>query len=298
MEKFEFYQQMLNNIRDGVYYVNPQREIIFWNKGAERITGYQAEEVVNQFCYNNILRHVDEFGNQLCFNGCPLSATIADGQVREAKVYLHHKLGHRVPVMVYAMAIYDGEQIIGAVETFSDITESDQIRQSLEEFKSLAMIDQLTQVANRRHVDAFLLSKYNEYKALDLQFGLIFIDIDHFKTVNDEYGHKFGDEVLKVVAHTCQALLRTTDLFGRFGGEEFVAVMVGIDEEKILKKANEMRMLVESLQLEYHGLPVKVTISLGATIILPSDDLTSLINRADQMMYHSKQTGRNKVTCG
>jgi len=296
MDKSSFYQKMLDNLYEGVYFVDPDRKISFWNQGAVRITGFTAEEVVGKFCYNNILNHVDEQGNQLCFIGCPLEATIADGQLREAKVYLHHKNGHRVPVIVRAMAIYEDEVIIGAVETFSDITETTLVMQSLEEFKTLAMVDQLTQISNRRHLDAFVASKFNEYRVLGLGFGLIFFDIDHFKNINDTYGHDCGDAVLKMVANTCLGITRSTDLLGRFGGEEFVAVLVGLDQERLIRKAHELRMLVESSSLVWKDQKIQVTISLGVTMVKPEDDYNQLISRVDGLMYQSKRHGRNQVT--
>lgn len=94
------YLSILENLNDGVYYVDNDRKITYWNKSAERITGYTAEEVVGSFCYDNILQHIDEKGTQLCKNGCPLSLTISDGNIRDINVCLHHKDGYRVPIYV------------------------------------------------------------------------------------------------------------------------------------------------------------------------------------------------------
>jgi PAS domain S-box-containing protein len=95
-----FYQDLLDQISDGVYFVTPQRRITYWNAGAERLTGYNAHEVLGRSCAEGILRHVDNAGQQLCLRGCPLAAVMEDGKSREALVYLQHKDGHCVPVMV------------------------------------------------------------------------------------------------------------------------------------------------------------------------------------------------------
>jgi len=96
----KFYQDLLDQISDGVYFVTLDRRITYWNGGAERITGYGAHEVLGHRCSEGILRHVDDTGQQLCLHGCPLAAVMKDGRPREAHLYLHHKDGHRVPVTV------------------------------------------------------------------------------------------------------------------------------------------------------------------------------------------------------
>ena len=95
-----FYEKLIDGLHDGVYYVDTNRTIIYWNKSCERITGYSRAEVVGRSCKDNLLNHCTESGGELCLQGCPLTATIGDGAPREADVFLHHADGHRVPVRV------------------------------------------------------------------------------------------------------------------------------------------------------------------------------------------------------
>ncbi len=298
MENTDFYRNMLENIYEGVYFVDHTRKITFWNKGAERISGFTAEEVVGTCCYNNILNHVDEKGNKLCMAGCPLHLTILDGETREAMVYLHHKSGHRVPIMVKAIVMEEEGKVIGAVEIFTDLSEKREVLRSMEEYKQLAMKDQLTGVANRRYIDTFIDSKLFEQRGLGITFGVLFLDIDRFKVFNDTYGHDIGDEVLTMVAKTCEGATRSTDLFGRFGGEEFVAVLVGITPEVLEKKAEQIRMLIESSALRINDMNLCVTVSIGATMAMEEDTEQILLKRADELLYRSKVEGRNRVTIG
>lgn len=99
MTKEELYLSILDNIQDGVYYVDIHRKIKFWNKGAEQITGYQADEMVGLDCPESKLNHIDEYGNHLCITGCPLFATNIDGVVRTEKVFVRHKNGYRIPLL-------------------------------------------------------------------------------------------------------------------------------------------------------------------------------------------------------
>src|SRR3954469_21301394 len=126
-EKFNqdtFFKSVLDSIYDGVYFVDPERKITYWNKSAERLTGFVAEEVVGRYCYDNILLHLDCTGKELCTNGCPLQAVLRDGTPREAEVYLRHREGHRVPVAVRVAPLLCDNRVRGAVEIFSDNTKS------------------------------------------------------------------------------------------------------------------------------------------------------------------------------
>lgn len=291
-------KDILTNIDEGIYFVDTNRKILFWNKGAERITGFKADEVVGSHCYDNILNHIDQNGKQLCLLGCPLQATIEDGNNRKASVFLHHKKGHRVPVTVRTVQVVENGEVVGAAELFTDDSEYFDITNQLEEITLMALHDQLTGVPNRRYLESFLTTRINEYKALGLKFGVIFIDIDFFKKVNDTYGHATGDRVLQMVADTMKDGLRTSDLLARNGGEEFVAVLHVQEEEKLKKMAEKLRILVSHSAIREEGQTVQVTISLGCTMVKEDDDIQSILDRSDRLMYASKTHGRNQVTLG
>jgi PAS domain S-box-containing protein len=117
----EFHKTIVDNLADGVYFVDPGREITYWNRGAERITGYASGAVVGHRCFDNILDHVDAEGNSLCHTICPLAATMRDGQPREVSVWLRHAEGYRKPVRIRTSPVRNGDgAIVGAVEVFSD----------------------------------------------------------------------------------------------------------------------------------------------------------------------------------
>ena len=116
------YERIIENLHDGLYFVDRDRVITYWNKAAEQISGFTANEVVGKSCSDNILTHVDSEGNSLCTGECPLAATIVDGNPREAEVYMHHKGGHRIPVSVRVSILTDRDGIIiGGIELFTDI---------------------------------------------------------------------------------------------------------------------------------------------------------------------------------
>ncbi len=127
----------------------------------------------------------------------------------------------------------------------------------------------------------------------DISF--LFLDIDHFKSINDTYGHDVGDEVLKTVADTLKKDLRVGDIVARWGGEEFIAILLGANEEQAKMKAEQIRAEVEKIVFEKpEGL--KVTISIGVSEFEDGKTFEDLVKHADEALYASKQNGRNKVT--
>ena len=296
----DFYKDIIDNLYDGIYFVDRDRVITYWNKGAERITGYSATQTIGRACRENLLNHVTANGIQLCQNNCPLAAVMEDGNVREAEVFLHHADGHRVPVVIRATALRDQEgNVIGAIESFSNNTSVIDARRKLRELRQVALTDALTGIGNRKHLEGRLSAVIAEYRNNASPAGLLFMDVDHFKQVNDTYGHNTGDTVLRMVANTIRYALRATDTVGRWGGEEFIAILHDMQEKEALQAAAEkVRTLVEHSRLDVNGQGLTVTVSVGGTLLCPGDTPELLVQRADQLMYLSKQSGRNRVTIG
>ena len=290
------FKEILDNISDGVYFVDRDRHITYWNKGAEQITGYSAGQVIGLRCMDNLLNHVTENGIQLCLNGCPLHATIADGKKRQAEVYLHDADGQRIPVMVHTSPIRDENNgVIGAVETFSDNSLVHSFRHQVRRLEDATLLDHLTGIGNRRFIERRLEIALLEFQQHHTPSGILFMDIDRFKAINDTYGHDNGDRVLRMVANTIRHNLRVEDAIARWGGEEFVALLTGMDYNDLGRMAEKLNTLIAASSLQINDSTVSVTISVGGTIILPEDDsIQSIIKRADQNMYKNKLASPNR----
>ncbi len=294
-----FHKTILDNLYDGVYYVDTDRRITYWNQGAERISGYSAEQVVGHQCHDELLMHVDDAGRLLCGDVCPLSETMSDGTLREKAIYLHHRDGHRVPVQVRAAPIRDTEgRIVGGVEIFSDNSGYAEAQQRVQDLERLALLDSVTGLGNRRFVETWLETRADELARYGWGFGVLFCDLDDFKNVNDEHGHETGDSVLRMVAATMEHALRGGDVVGRWGGEEFVAILAHSDVAGIAATAERLRALVERSTLGEAPAAIRVTLSIGGTVAVPGDTAESVLARADGLMYASKEAGKNRVTLG
>lgn len=294
-----FHERLLDSLNDGVYFVDRDRKITYWNKGAEHLTGYSASEVIGRLCPDNFLMHVDEKGCALCLMGCPLAGTILDGQRREAEIYLRHKLGHRVPVIVRAAPIMDNAGcIVGAVEVFSDLTAKRNIERRVGELENLAFRDALTGVPNRRYIELKVSQAIQEVEQFGRSIGLLIIDVDHFKEVNDKYGHEIGDDALRAMCKTLTSNLRLGDAVGRWGGEEFLVINTDVTLPALGAFAERCRMLITESTIPVGNERLRITASVGATLIKAGDSAQSAIKRADELMYKSKRYGRNRVTLG
>ncbi len=282
---------------EGVYYLDANRQILQWNAGAERISGYLAKDVVGKRCYDNILKHVDHEGNELCFGGCPMAATIVDGQPRDAKVFLHHRDGHRLPVSVRAVPVRDERgTVIGAVEVFTDSGAVARTEARLKELERLAMIDPLTGIGNRRSLEIALDARAEELRRYGWPYGVLVLDLDKFKRINDRHGHEVGDQVLKMVAATLTHTSRAADAVGRWGGDEFLAVLSNGNELGLKAASERIRSMIEHSVLRTPSGPLSVTVSIGGAMAAPGTAVDDLIRLADRRVYTAKATGRNRVS--
>jgi len=291
------FASVVDNLHDGLYLVDRERRITFWNKAAERLTGYAAAEVLGLRCADNILMHVDAEGRPLCHGRCPLAETMRDGAAREAVVYLHHKQGHRVPVSVRVAPLVDrGGDVTGGTELFYDASAVEALHAKAASLERLALLDPLTHLPNRRYLEAEIDALLAKRDRTDEPFGVVFLDIDHFKRINDEFGHEYGDLVLQTVGRSLEAAIRPFDVVGRWGGEEFVGIFPGVDDRSLREIADRLCRIVGASRVHLASDTRSVTISAGATLARSGDDARSVVARADALMYLSKRSGRGRAT--
>lgn len=293
----DLFATLIDNLNDGVYFVDRKRRIHYWSRGAERLTGYNRKEVAGRCCADNILVHVDEHGRALCTGMCPLSHTMEDGQAREcALIYFKHKEGHRVPVKVYAAPIRNEQgEIIGAVESFHTAETLPSVLDEIQTLKRELYYCPLTGVANRRYAEDCLPQKYEDVLQGRGKAGVLLIDVDHFKSYNDKYGHHVGDLVLKMVARTLANALRSFDIIARWGGEEFIVLMPAMIESDVESTANRLRVLVERSSREISQERITATVSIGGVFVREHRDFAEAVQEADRLMYVCKRNGRNQA---
>ncbi len=288
---------LADRLFDGLLEIDGKGRITAWNCAAERITGYPSDRVLGQAYRQNPVRHVDENGASFADGMIPLLMTARDGRPRETIGYFNHADGYPLRTLTRTEPVCDGlGRRVGALEIFTDNKAIIAAFQASQRSDETVHFDLLTGIGNRPHIEARIRTAIGEYRQLKSPFGVLFIDVDHFKDFNDTYGHLLGDKILRMAATTLRQNLRGSDSCGRWGGEEFIALAHDLDASGLAKVAEKLRQSVARATVRQNGDELGVTISIGATLVRPDDTLQSLVERADRLMYESKRQGRNRVT--
>ncbi|MCG8637553.1 MAG: GGDEF domain-containing protein, partial [Desulfobacterales bacterium] len=186
---------------------------------------------------------------------------------------------------------------IGSIMTFTDITTQ---KKFMEKLERLATIDELTGIYNRRHLMELADIEIQRFARSRLHLAMLILDLDHFKVVNDTWGHHSGDRVLKAFAVSVRQNIRAMDIFGRFGGEEFMIIMPDTSEAVALETAKRICSLVENLSVSFDETAIRFTVSIGVsgTWNRENPDLEMITQEADKALYAAKKNGRNQVVLG
>ena len=294
----EFWGALLDRLYDGVYVVDAEATIRLWNKGAEDLSGYGREYMVGKREEEGLRMHVvhEPYQTGRDESESIVRQTLGDGIAREEECAFLHSDGLWVRVRGRSMAYRDGDGAVsGAAMVFSDTLCTTPVRQRLKELRHLALSDPLTGLGNRRYGEMSLRVRIDEMKRYGWPFGVLFMDLDGFKRVNDVFGHDVGDRALRMVADTLSHNVRPFDVVCRWGGEEFMAIITNINHSQLLGLAEKLRSLTEHCGLQVGLRRVGVTVSMGATVAREKDTAQTLIERADRLMYKSKRTGKNRV---
>lgn len=288
------YSTIIENLYDGVYITDKERRILYWNKGAEDITGFTKKDVLNKFCYDSILSHVDKDGQPLCFVACPLLSCLGQNKNIKGRIYLSDKNRNRIPVDVVTTPLKDDKgEIIGAVEVFRDAKVYERLEREKERLNKLSIIDPLTSIYNRRYIMDKLKQELERAKRFSHPLSILMADIDHFKKVNDTFGHPAGDIVLKEIAMLLEQTTRAIDFVGRYGGEEFIVILPHTDSNGAMLVAEKVRKKIAETKFPKVG---TVTISIGAAVAIKTSTIKTLVQQVDSALYMSKKSGRNRLT--
>lgn len=178
----------------------------------------------------------------------------------------------------------------GKLHTLTDV-----LQRRSKEMERAALTDVLTGLRNRRYFDEALTQFLDEFGRIGRPVGLLVLDLDHFKAINDTYGHDVGDEVLRAVSRCLMEFTRYHDVVARLGGEEFGVVVPNINGPDLVLFADRLRQAVERLSLDVGNVRLRITISVGLAVAKPDEDAAALYKRADVNLYGAKQAGRNRV---
>jgi len=288
---------VLNQVQDAVVWLDKDRKVVYWNKAAERMSGIEGAHILGRTCFGDPPLFVDFGGVNVCRDKCPVAMTLKDGAPRELDVYLQHKQGFRMPAYLRIIPVLkeDGE-IIGAVETFTSTAPKVTLPLGLEELEKMGLVETETGIPSKQYLDMTLNTRLEEFQKYRLPFWLIYVDIDNYGKILEKYGRFNASKIVRTVARTLHKNIRFFDIVGRWGTEEFLVVLLNIDDSRLDIVANKLRLLIAESYITTETGMLNAMVSMGASLVLRYDTVESLVKRAEQLMMHSKWLGKNRVS--
>ena len=277
-------------VGEGIYVLDPQGQTLYVNEAASQLTGFDESTLYRKNLHQ--LLHCHE-KNLIPMQQCPIYSTSIQGKRYQGDELFKTRNGTLIPVAVTSQPMVEDGQITGVVTVFRDISERKDAELKL---KRLATTDPLTGLSNRRAFLDQLQKELRLRRRLGHPSSLLMIDFDHFKQINDRYGHPAGDQVLKHFADIASNCLRETDAIGRLGGEEFAILMPGTDLDGAMQLAERLRHLLEQTPTRTTDHQIPMTLSIGVTPLHDHDTTPSeLLKRVDAALYQAKHKGRNRI---
>lgn len=268
--------QIFDNLLDAIMVLDSKQRLIAANPAAERLIGHSFASVYGAPIKSLFPR----------WPGLPAdhgSQWLSEMPLESPERWLELRFS----------VLLDSEQRqAGLLTVCHDVTERKDLEQKL---VKLANIDSLTGAFNRRQFLELAEAEVDRCRRYGQALSLLMLDLDHFKRINDNFGHAAGDEVLKAVAATCRSSLRASDPFGRLGGEEFVALLLNTDLSEARQVGEKLRARIEALEHPIGSRSEKVTTSVGVAELKSGESVTGMLARADAALYRAKHTGRNGI---
>lgn len=281
-------EHLIDSSSDSIIATDGSGNVVLFNTGAEALLGYRREEVIGS--------HVTNLYNSVEYaKGVMRQMRQSGGKVTGLETLLKTKAGELIPVLISASILYDEEGNETGTAGFSkDLRDRKEMELMLEE---LATTDPLTKLYNRSYFASKLKEEFQRAVRYEVPLSLLILDIDHFKSVNDTFGHAGGDAYLKALAHLIAGEVRTADTVARYGGEEMVVIMPHTQGHDALVVAERLRRSVASLEVTFEGQPIFRTISIGVTSFPDAVAVgpEELLRIADSALYEAKRGGRNQT---
>ncbi len=308
IKEFHWLMDMLQTIDVGLVVVDKNFSILVWNGFMENHSGLTPKTVKGQ----NLFKAFEEIPETWLRHKAHTVFTLKcrSFMTWEQRPYLFRFKNYR-PItgteahMYQNVTIAPLASITGEVDHIAliiyDVTDIASNRKALEaanhELEHLSRTDRLTQLNNRGHWEECLEQEFSRFKRYNTTCSVVMFDIDHFKKVNDTYGHQAGDEVIRIVSKVLRDNLRKTDVAGRYGGEEFGVILGNTDAESAHIFCERIREQVAALQVVHDNQTIRFTVSLGISQANEQiTDYKAWLEQADQALYASKQGGRNRTT--
>ncbi len=290
-----FQQKLLDNMYDGVVFLDGDLQITLWNRGVERLTGIEAQAVLHRHFIPTMLSMRDQNGARFRDCECPVAHALQTGVQSRLRLTMRGRNHDDVAIDAHIIPVASADGTLhGVTLLLHDASPETSLEERCQALHEKAIRDPLTQLANRAEFDRVQGLFIEAHSQRGLPCSLIICDIDHFKNVNDNWGHPAGDDVIRSFAQLLKSSCRSGDLVARYGGEEFVMLCADCNVATAFDRAESIRRAFAALPQQALG-GRNVTASFGVTQTQPGDTSATLLNRADRALLTAKDSGRNLV---
>lgn len=278
----ELFRSVLDSLQTGVYVVDRDGKILFWNEGAERISGYQRHAVVGHNCRETVLAGCTGKECELCGDRCPLSSTLQEGKAKESHIYFRHKDGHRVPVCVWSAPVRDDRgTVIAIAQSFHETQGSINPAHS-QPRAGHGCMDEFTGVPNRSFSEFHLRENFASFKEYMLPFAIVIVQVDQLDRFRSAYGRESVSGALSVVVETIKACIRPTDFLGRWAEDRFLVIAVNCTGSGLDKVVERLGRATGHAEIKWWGDSLRIDTSLGQAAIQTGDTIELLLERAEK----------------
>jgi diguanylate cyclase (GGDEF)-like protein/PAS domain S-box-containing protein len=290
-----FEQQLIDAMQDGIVFVDARSVITLWSKGAERLTGVSSTAATGRQFTPGLLDMCNTAGRRVRDDACPVARSLESGNQLRQRLEILGRDGGHVAIDLHVIPVHtDDGTVQGATILLHDAEPEASLEEKCEALHARATKDPMTKVANRAEFDRMQALFMEAHQQAGQPCSLIMTDIDHFKSINDTYGHQAGDEAIITVANLLQQMCRAGDLVARYGGEEFAVLCADCSAADAAKRAEQIRRKLSETPHACLG-NKRITASFGVSELQPGDTTESLLRRADQALLLAKEKGRNQV---
>jgi diguanylate cyclase (GGDEF)-like protein/PAS domain S-box-containing protein len=293
----EIYQIVLDGLQTGVYIVDRNRRIRFWNQGAEQITGYLRQDVVGHFLRDHLLTAASQAKTPDSDPDDPINLAFRDGKPSLMDVYILHKEGYRVPIVLRTVPIRNSRgTVVGVAESFEKNRSAWEWSRRQSASADIASLDTLTGVASRSFMETKLHERLEIFAEDNIPFGILLVQIDHLDEYRSSRGPGVVAPILRIIAQSLENSVRPADLVGCWGKNQFMAILLECRESEVVLVGERVRKMIGQAEIEWWGDTFSVTSPLGGAGCRTGDDMEMLVARAIASLDESIVKGGNCVT--
>ncbi|NOZ40681.1 MAG: diguanylate cyclase [Planctomycetes bacterium] len=290
-----FEEKLIDAMHDGVVFVDAQARITLWSKGTERLTGINCEAATGRAFAPSLLDMCTQADYRIADDACPVAKSLINNTQLRQRLLVKGRQGHHVAIDLHTIPVHSPEgKVLGATVLLHDAQPEASLEEKCEALHAEVTKDPMTKIANRAEFDRMLALFIEAHQQAGQPCSLIMCDIDHFKNINDTYGHQAGDEAIISLANLLSSLCRAGDLVARYGGEEFAVLCADCTNADGARRAEQIRRKLSELQHSCLG-NKRITASFGVTEQQAGDTPETMLRRSDRALLQAKEQGRNQV---